>query len=146
MTIKPRFSGKALAAAVKIKVAIDQKFEQVTATSPPPVNNSSNNSNPLHWINAETFAKKLKVNRKELQSAFKYCNNNKRIIEYQTEKKIAAACLLLENCELTMKEIAVELNYNQDYFSYLFKKQKGVTPSQWQNKEWERKTDKKELP
>jgi AraC-like DNA-binding protein len=138
MTIKPHFSGKVLAAAAKLKDTIDLKFEQVIAASLRSINKTLHDPTLLHWKNAETFAREFKVNRKELQSAFKHHNGNKRINEYLTGKKIEAGCILLNNCELTIKEIAVELNYNQDYFSYIFKKQKGMTPSQWQHKEWER--------
>lgn len=140
MNFENHFSGKSLAAAARVKETIDLKFSLVTATPSQPFKpNGSATTNHPKWNNAETFAREFKVSRKELQGAFKYCND-KGINEYQTERKIEAACILLANCELTIKEIAFELDYHQDYFSYIFKKQTGLTPTEWQKKQWERKT------
>jgi AraC-like DNA-binding protein len=90
------------------------------------------------WKNAETFAMELKVNRKELESAFKYYNDI-GINEYQMRKKIEAACILLPKGEMTKKEIVVELDFDQEYFSSVFKKKMGMTPTEWQKREWETK-------
>ena len=131
-----RYSGRLIAAAVKVKDTIDQQFNLVTTTT----RTSGNMDLTLpKWKNAEIFATEFKVNRKELQSVFKYCNNKKGINEYQAEKKIEAACILLAQGEMTIKEIAAELDYHQDYFSFIFKKQKGMSPTEWQKKEWENK-------
>ena len=134
------FSRRLLAVAANVKDAIDLKFSLVTSTAPQPDNvKISVNQNPPDWKNVEAFARLFKVSRKELQGAFKYCNDEKGINEYQAEKKIEAACVLLSKSDLTIKEIAVELDYTQNYFSYIFKKQKGMTPTAWQNKNGNRK-------
>jgi AraC-like DNA-binding protein len=117
-------AGVCLLPLPKVKEAIDHTFSLVTGTAQRP-----DNANP-EWKNAETFARELKVNRKELQSAFKYCNN-KGINEYQVQRKIEAACVLLSNGEMTIKEIATKLDFDQEYFSYVFKKKKGITPTEW---------------
>lgn len=129
------FSRRLLAVAANVKDAIDLKFSLVTGTAPQPDNGKiSVNQDTPEWKNAETFARQFKVSRKELQGAFKYCNDDKCINEYQAEKKIEAASILLANGYLTIKEIAVELDYTQNYFSYIFKKHKGMTPTAWQRK------------
>ena len=135
MNNKNHFSGRVLAAAVKVKDTIDQKFDLVTTT---PLLQSIKDPLEPKWKNAETFAIELKVNRKELQGAFKYYYD-KGINEYQAERKIEAACILLANGEMTKKEIAIELDFDQDYFCSVFKKWMGMTPTEWQKKELERK-------
>lgn len=139
MSNENHFSPRLLVAAAKVKDSIDHTFCLVTAQPQADNEKVINDLDHQEWKNAEIFAREFKVNRKELQSAFKYCNNDKGINEYQAERKIEAACILLANGEMNIKEIAAELDYHQDYFSYIFKKQKGVTPTEWQKKEWERK-------
>jgi AraC-like DNA-binding protein len=138
MNNKNHFSGRLLVAAAKVKDTIDQKFDMVITTPlMAPIRYPVDVT--IHkWKNAETFALELKVNRKELQSAFKYYND-KGINEYQAERKIEAACILLANGEMTKKEIATELDFDQEYFSCVFKKKMGMTPTEWQRKELERK-------
>jgi AraC-like DNA-binding protein len=123
-----QFSRSVLVAVAKVKGAIDHTFNLVTGTAQRP-DNPGNPTSP-EWKNAETFARELKVNRKELQSAFKHCNS-KGINEYQVERKIEAACILLANDEMTIKEIATKLDFDQEYFSSVFKKKKGRTPTEW---------------
>jgi AraC-like DNA-binding protein len=135
MNNKNHFSGRVLVAAAKVKDTIDQKFDLVTTT---PLMQPIKCPFDLKWKNAETFALELKVNRKELQAAFKYYYK-KGINEYQAERKIEAARILLSKGEMTKKEIAIELDFDQEYFSSVFKKRMGMTPTEWQNKEWERK-------
>lgn len=118
------FSRSVLIAVAKVKAAIDHTFCLITVTT-----QRADDANP-EWKNAETFARELKVNRKELQSAFKHCNN-KGINEYQVERKLEAACILLSHGEMTIKEIATKLDFDQEYFSYVFKKKKGITPTEW---------------
>jgi AraC-like DNA-binding protein len=109
------FSIRVQRAAEKIKQQIDEQ-------------------SPLEWINAETFAKKMQVKRAVLQQCF-YMNFGKKISEYQQHKKIEVACVLLTVGELTIKEISVHCGYgNQNYFTYVFKKHKNMTPTEWQKK------------
>lgn len=138
MCNKDGFSGRVLTAAVKVKDIIDQQFELVTNTQVMPGLKDSLDINLPKWKSAFIFAKELKVRRTDLQGAFKYYND-KGIKEYQMERKIEAACILLANGVLTKKEIAIELEFDQEYFSSIFKKKKGMTPTEWQKKELERK-------
>jgi AraC-like DNA-binding protein len=50
-----------------------------------------------------------------------------------------AACILLSKGEMTVKEIAVELDFDQEYFSSVFKKRMGMRPTEWQKKKWKEK-------
>jgi AraC-like DNA-binding protein len=141
------FTQRLIVAAAKVKDSIDLKFNLITTLPLQPATKNALDPNLQKWKNAEIFARELKVNRKELQGAFKYCNNM-GINEYQTERKIEAACILLANGEMTKKEIAIELDFDQEYFSSIFKKKMEVTPTEWQKKEWERKNalNQRELP
>lgn len=131
MNNENHFTPRLLATAAKVKEAIDLTFHILT-TEPLQSKPTFEPNNPK-WKNAETFAAELNVNRKELQCAFKYYYT-RGIGEYQAERKIEAACILLSKGEMTIKEIAVELEYHQDYFSFLFKKQKGMAPTEWQKR------------
>lgn len=51
---------------------------------------------------------------------------------YHSEKKISLACHMLKNTNLTVRQIAVELSFADEYyFSNLFKKKKGVSPKKY---------------
>jgi AraC-like DNA-binding protein len=126
------FSRRLLFAAAKVKDAIDLKFKLVTDVHQQPAIKDT-----IGWKNAETFAAEIKVKRDDLQKCF-VSEYGKKISEYQMEMKIKAACILLADSEMTIKEIAVELGYHQDYFSYIFKKQTGMAPTEWKKREWER--------
>lgn len=119
-------------AAAKVKDTIELTFSLVTGTAPPA--GHVNASIVIEWKSVVEFAQELKVNRKDLQRAFKYCNDNKGINEYLACKKMEAACMLLAEGEKTIKEIAIDLDYTQNHFSYIFKKRKGLTPLEWQKK------------
>jgi AraC-like DNA-binding protein len=134
MNNEPHFAPRALAAAAKVKGAIDLTFHLITTD---PSKNAFDPNKPK-WKNAECFATEFSVNRKELQCAFKYCYN-KGISECQAERKMEAACILLSKGEMTVKEIAVELDFDQEYFSSLFKKRMGMRPTEWQKKTWKEK-------
>jgi AraC-like DNA-binding protein len=134
MNNENHFTPRLLTAAAKVKEAIDGTFLIITTE---PSKNAFEPNKPK-WKNAELFATELSVSRKELQCAFKFCYN-KGISEYQAERKMEAACILLSKGEMTVKEIAVALDFDQEYFSSLFKKRKGMTPTEWQKKNWKEK-------
>jgi AraC-like DNA-binding protein len=138
MNNENHFAPRALAAAARVKDAIDCTFHIITTESLQPALKNAFALNKPKWKNAELFAAEFNVSRKELQCAFKYCNN-KGINEYQAERKMEAACILLANGEMTKKEIAIELGFDQEYFCSVFKKKMGMTPTEWQKKELERK-------
>lgn len=52
--------------------------------------------------------------------------------EYQLQQKFFSACNLLKNTKMSVKEIASALGYDdQHYFSYMFKKRCGMSPTQY---------------
>lgn len=138
MNNENHFSPRAIAAAAKVKDAIDCTFHFITTEPLQPALKNAFAPNKPKWKNAEFFAAEFNVSRKELQCAFKNCHN-KGINEYQAERKMEAACILLSKGEMTVKEIAAELDFDQEYFSSLFKKRKGMTPTEWQKKKWKEK-------
>ncbi|MBQ8803298.1 MAG: AraC family transcriptional regulator [Tyzzerella sp.] len=55
--------------------------------------------------------------------------------EYQIQQKIFSAKNMLENTKLSVKEIASAVGYDdQHYFSYMFKKRCGLSPTQYRKK------------
>ena len=55
--------------------------------------------------------------------------------EYQIQQKIFSAKNLLGHTKLSVKEIAASLGYDdQHYFSYMFKKRCGLSPTQYRKK------------
>lgn len=96
---------------------------------------------PLDRKNASTFAKEMQIKREELQKCFneKY---SKRISEYQQERLMEFACILLAGQEKSIKEIALICGYsNQNNFTNAFKKHQKMTPTEWQTKHTNESTE-----
>lgn len=56
------------------------------------------------------------------------------LVRYINEQKIAEACRLLLNTDLSVKEIAFSCGFHDSkYFSRVFKAQKGIEPSKYRN-------------
>lgn len=59
----------------------------------------------------------------------------KTFIDYLTEQRINHAKLLLKETNLKLTDIALEIGYNDsNYFSYLFKKKTGLSPTIYRQK------------
>ncbi|MDP4201496.1 MAG: AraC family transcriptional regulator [Bacteroidota bacterium] len=57
------------------------------------------------------------------------------LLEYFTQLKIQKACQFLDHTDLSIKDIAYKLGYNDPfYFSKVFKKQISLTPSQYKQR------------
>jgi AraC-like DNA-binding protein len=57
-----------------------------------------------------------------------------RIKEYEIKKRLEAAAMLLQQDELTMREITSKCGYSsQSSFVRAFKEVHGITPGQWRN-------------
>lgn len=82
-------------------------------------------------IGVDDIAKAVGVSRSHLYRVF-IKNVGKSPIDYLTGFRIGEACNLLENSHLSVAEIAYSVGFfDQFYFSRVFKKVKGVPPSQY---------------
>ncbi|WP_125767643.1 response regulator transcription factor [Lapidilactobacillus wuchangensis] len=60
---------------------------------------------------------------------------NQTFIEYLTEQRIKYAKMLLTNSNKRLAEIALDIGYNDpNYFSFLFKKKQGISPTEYRQK------------
>ncbi len=82
-------------------------------------------------LNLNAIADHVQLTPTYLSTLFKkYRNQN--INNYITDVRIDAACLLLKNTAESLKTISMQVGYsNQYYFSSVFKKKMGVTPSMY---------------
>lgn len=55
-------------------------------------------------------------------------------VKYYSKLKLMRACFLLQNSDLSMREISEQLGfYDESHFTKFFKKQNGVTPREYRN-------------
>ena len=88
---------------------------------------------PLEWKSIDHFTELTAANRKGLQKAFK-CEYGITISEYQLQKRMQRAAVMLEEGRLTTKQIACRCGYhNANNFSRAFKKVYRQSPKYWQN-------------
>lgn len=80
-------------------------------------------------LNVDAIARHLKVSVPHLSRDFKK-NMNINLHKYLVSEKIKCACFLLkQNHRLTVKQVAIILDFcSSDYFIKIFKKQIGITP------------------
>ncbi len=79
-------------------------------------------------ISLEQVAERIKANPSYLSRAFKK-ELGKNFVEYLTETRLTEAQKYLESTDLSISEIAERVGYpNQQYFSKVFKKHRGVAP------------------
>ena len=70
-----------------------------------------------------------------LTNIFTDQETGKNFIEYLTEIRLKNARELLQNSQLSIKEICVQSGYGDpNYFSRIFKKYEGVTPSEFRGR------------
>jgi two-component system response regulator YesN len=108
-----RFSRHLMAAVVIVKDYIDQ--------------------HSLEWKSIDHFTELTATNRKALQKAFK-CEYGITISEYQLQKRMQRAAIMLEEGRLSTKQISSRCGYhNANNFSRAFKKVYRQSPSYWRN-------------
>ena len=82
-------------------------------------------------VSLDTIARQMNISPYYFSKLFKEktgCN----FIDYVTDVKIAKAKEQIRENKKSMKEICIDLGYaNSNYFSYIFKKKAGVTPSEY---------------
>jgi AraC-like DNA-binding protein len=85
-------------------------------------------------IRVEKIAEKLNINRSYLSSMFKKYTGL-AIKEFLTSYRIEQSCVLLRDKHKPIAEISNAVGYDDPlYFSRLFKKQVGFSPSEYRNK------------
>lgn len=86
-------------------------------------------------ITIEQIAKIAFLSRSQFSSFFKL-HTGKTYIKFVNELRIENACILLKNNTYTIEQICYEVGFkNVSNFTRHFKKNKGVTPSQYR-KSW----------
>lgn len=87
--------------------------------------------NPEGRLKQKTIAADLYFNSSFLSIMFT-SQLQRRFVDYLTAVKFYRACYLLKQTDLPIGEIALRLDYKDTgYFSHLFKKRCGMTPSQY---------------
>jgi two-component system response regulator YesN len=87
--------------------------------------------NPENDLKQKTIADNLYINTSYLSTVF-FAQTNIRFVDYLTMVKLKRASWLLKNTDLKIIDIATRLDYKDiGYFARLFKKQYGLTPSEY---------------
>lgn len=88
-------------------------------------------NNPESEIKERDMALKMYMNTSYFSTAF-VANTGKRFVDYLLNVRLSRAAYLLRNSRLKVAEISARLNYKDTaYFSRLFRKKYGVTPSEY---------------
>ena len=88
-------------------------------------------NNPESDLKQKTIASALNINSTYLSTIFSV-QTKLRFIDYLTAVKLKRAGWLLQNTSMKVTEIAARLDYKDiGYFSRVFKKQYGVTPTEY---------------
>lgn len=86
-------------------------------------------NNPESDLKQKTIASKLYINSSYLSTVFT-AHTELRFVDYLTNVKLKRAAWLLRNTSMKIIDVASRLDYKDiGYFSRLFKKQYGITPS-----------------
>lgn len=80
-------------------------------------------------ITLESITKKFTINRNKLNAIF-LLNTGKTCLNYLMDLRTDMARIILSNTEIPINEVAGRVGYiDSNYFTKIFKKQTGVTPS-----------------
>ena len=90
--------------------------------------------NPKRIVNNQELADVIFRSKDYVIKRF-FANFGVTPYEYQIQQKVFSAKNMLANTSLSVKEIADSLGYDdQHYFSYMFKKRSGMSPTQYRKK------------
>ncbi|MGQ5390543.1 helix-turn-helix domain-containing protein [Paenibacillus sp. M.A.Huq-84] len=84
----------------------------------------------MNDISLDSCADHTGLNPVALSKTFKQVTG-KNFIDYLTELRMGKAKELLVDTELKINDVAVQVGYQHSYFNRIFKKQEGITPSQY---------------
>lgn len=87
-------------------------------------------NNYMKEISLDSCADYAGTNTVALSKAFKQVSG-KNFIDYLTELRIEKAKELLRETDMKINDIAEKAGYQPSYFNRIFKKQEGITPSQY---------------
>lgn len=87
-------------------------------------------NNYMKEISLDSCADYAGTNTVALSKAFKQVSG-KNFIDYLTELRIEKAKELLRDTDMKINDIAEKAGYQPSYFNRIFKKQEGITPSQY---------------
>ena len=100
-------------------------------------------SNYAQSISIQSLADSLGLNRSYLHRLFKSATGSS-LLEYLLELRIQKACTLLQETDLAVSIISLSVGYeNTLYFSRLFCKKKGVSPSLYRENHGNRRPEGK---
>lgn len=89
------------------------------------------NTNLERDCNAQDIARQFNISSNYLMHIFKKYTGT-TVMGYRNAQRIIKAKILLRNCDEKITDIAAECGYdNSSYFSEIFKKEVGMSPSQW---------------
>jgi AraC-like DNA-binding protein len=88
--------------------------------------------NYMKDISLDSCAEHTGLNSVVLSKLFKQVTG-KNFIDYLTELRIEKAKELLRETDLKITDVAAEVGYQQTYFNRIFKKQEGITPTQYRD-------------
>lgn len=92
------------------------------------------NMNPRRIVSNQELADVIFRSKDYVIKRF-FANFGATPYDYQIQQKIFSAKNMLANMNLSVKEIAASLGYDdQHYFSYMFKKRCGMSPTQYRKK------------
>jgi len=104
-------------ASIQLKQIVEQTIECIQ-------------TNYMNNISLESCADLVGTNSYTLSKLFKHITGV-NFIDYITELRLDKAKELLRESDLKVNDIAEEVGYQQRYFNRIFKKQVGITPSQY---------------
>ena len=82
----------------------------------------------------KSVADKVQIDRTYLYRLFKE-ETGFSVIEYINNCRIGRACTMLNNTDVQIKDVALSVGFSdQLYFSKVFRKLKGITPTEYRKK------------
>lgn len=96
-------------------------------------------------LSLESAASYMNISTHYFSKLFK-SEVGENFIDYVTDKKVARAKEIIKDTDIPLNSIAFELGFNEaNYFSKVFKKKTGITPSQYRKKVEEKKNEENQL-